>query len=106
MAIVMSTVNASVARPSQGIARFFRSSRNVAFVSGKIGIGRFSHSCCILYLHSSRCHHMFEIIIPPLLSFAAGRHTGRNLRNVQIQAVLTADAGLDVSKVRLQKAVF
>ncbi|KAG7669294.1 hypothetical protein Ndes2526B_g05596 [Nannochloris sp. 'desiccata'] len=62
MAIAMSSVNASVARPSQGIARSFRSSRNVAFVN-------------------------------------AGRRTSRNLRNFQIQAVLTADAGLDVSQM-------
>jgi len=46
-----------------------------------------------------------KFIIPSYFS-AAGRRTSRNHRNVQIQAVLTADAGLDVSQVRLGKDKF
>jgi hypothetical protein len=46
-----------------------------------------------------------KLIITSFFS-AAGRRTSRNLRNVQIQAVLTADAGLDVSQVRLEKLKF
>ena len=55
-------------------------------------------------VHSSRCHHMRKIYYFHF-SLAAGRRTSRSLRNIQIQAVLTAEAGLDVSQVRPNKYV-